>query len=110
MPEAKLPPHDLVAEQAVLGAMLLETRSIAVALQYLSEDSFYLNQHRIIFSTILELYNQSVNVDIVTVSSELEKQKKLTQIGGIEYLSSLTTLLPTTANLEDYCRIVLEKA
>ncbi|MEO0131389.1 MAG: replicative DNA helicase [candidate division WOR-3 bacterium] len=106
----KTPPHHELAEQAVLGAMLLDSRAIAVALQYLTADSFYFQKHRIIFNAIIELYNHSATPDVVTVHNKLASENKITDIGGAEYLSYLQSVTPTTANIEEYCQVVLEKA
>ncbi|MBI4341547.1 MAG: replicative DNA helicase [Candidatus Omnitrophica bacterium] len=106
----RLPPQNTDAEQAVLGSMLLEEEAIVHAAELLEEAAFYAEPHRRIFSTLLALYRASVAVDLVTVTEELRKRNLLEEIGGPSYLATLTSVVPTAANVEHYCRIVKQKA
>jgi len=105
-----MPPQNLEAEMAVLGSMLLEEEALASAAELLEEQAFYKEAHRKIFSAIIALYTNNVAVDLVTLSDELKKRNTLEEIGGPSYLATLTSLVPTAANVEHYCRIVKEKA
>ena len=106
----RLPPQNLDAEQAVLGAMLLEEQALVQAAELLDEGAFYKDTHRKIFSTLLALYKATVPVDLLTVTEELKKRNQLDAVGGPSYLATLTSVVPTSANAEHYCRIVKQKA
>jgi len=106
----RLPPQNLEAEQAILGSMLLEEQAIVQAAELLEESSFYKDAHRKIFAVLLTLYKAHVPVDLVTVTEELKKRNLLEEVGGASYLATLTSLVPTAANAEYYCRIVKQKA
>lgn len=106
----KVPPHDIEAEQAILGSMLTDKDAVISALEVLKEDSFYREDNRAIFSAILSLYSKSEPVDIITVKAELTEQGNFERVGGLEYLAGLPERVPTTANVEMYIKIVEEKA
>ncbi|MBI1992377.1 MAG: replicative DNA helicase [Candidatus Omnitrophica bacterium] len=106
----RLPPQNLEAEQAVLGSMLLEEEAIVRAAELLEGPAFYKDAHRKIFEILLTLYRADVPVDLVTVTEELKKRNLLEGIGGPPYLATLTSVVPTAANAEHYCRIVKQKA
>ena len=106
----KVPPHDIQAEQAVLGSMLLDKDAVIDAIEVLREESFYREDNRMIFSAILSLYAKSEPIDVITVKSELSGNGNFDKVGGLEYLSSLPDKVPTTANVDRYIKIVEEKA
>ena len=106
----KVPPHDIQAEQAVLGSMLLDKDAVIDAIEVLREDSFYREDNKMIFSAILSLYAKSEPIDLITVKSELTENGNFDKVGGLEYLSSLPDKVPTTANVDRYIKIVEEKA
>ncbi len=106
----RLPPQNLDAEQAVLGSMLLEEEAIVQAAEILEDAAFYKDAHRKLFAALLALYKTNVPVDIVTVTEELKKRNRLEEVGGASYLATLTSVVPTAANAEHYCRIVKQKA
>lgn len=106
----KLPPQNIEAERACLGSMLLDREAIEIAIDILRSEDFYNNQHRVIFNTILELYNQSTPVDIVTLTDFLKGARLLEQAGGVSYVSSLLDEVPTSANIEYYSKIVEQKS
>ena len=106
----KVPPHDIQAEQAVLGSMLLDKDAVIDAIEVLKEDSFYREDNKMIFSAILSLYAKSEPIDLITVKSELTENGNFDKVGGLEYLSSLPDKVPTTANVDRYIKIVEEKA
>lgn len=105
----KVPPHDLEAEQAVLGSMLTDKDAVIASIEVLKPESFYREDNRIIYEAILNLYNNSEPIDIITLKSELESLGKFEQVGGLEYLASLPDKVPTTANVQKYINIVEEK-
>ena len=106
----RLPPQNIEAEQAVLGSMLLEDEAVGRAAELLEESAFYKDSHRKIFSALLSLYKANVPVDLVTITDELKKHNLLEEIGGASYLATLTSIVPTAANAEHYCRIVKQKS
>ena len=106
----KVPPHDLEAEQAIIGSMLTDKDAVIDAIEILKEEDFYREDNRAIYSAILNLYNRAEPVDIITVKAELEKMGKFQQVGGLEYLAELPEKVPTTANANKYVKIVKEKS
>ena len=106
----KIPPHDIEAEQAILGCMLTDKDAVISAIEVLKEESFYREDNRAIYSAILSLYSRNEPVDIITVKAELVEQGNFERVGGLEYLAELPERVPTTANVEKYIKIVDEKA
>ena len=106
----KIPPHDIDAEQAVLGSMLTDKDAVIAAIEVLKEDAFYRDDNKAIYQAIINLYNKSEPVDIITLKDELESMDKFEQVGGYEYLASLPEKVPTTANVQKYIKIVEEKS
>ena len=106
----KVPPQNTEAEMAVLGAMLLEEEAIAKAIEIINADNFYRDAHRYICKAILDTYEKGKAVDIVTISEELRREGILEKAGGVAYISSLLSVVPTASNVEHYASIVREKA
>ena len=106
----KVPPHDLEAEQAILGSMLTDKDAVISAIEVLREEDFYREDNKAIYEAIFNLYNRAEPVDIITVKSELESMGKFEQVGGLEYLAELPEKVPTTANAMKYIKIVEEKS
>ncbi|MBO6233277.1 MAG: replicative DNA helicase [Clostridia bacterium] len=106
----KVPPHDIEAEQAVIGSMLTDFDAVVTAIEMLKPEDFYREDNKIIFVAIVSLFNKGEPVDIITVKSELESMGKFENIGGIEYLAELPDKVPTTANVTKYIKIVEEKS
>ena len=106
----KLPPQSRDAEMSVLGSMMFEEAAFIKALEVLRSEYFYNDSHRKIFSAMVSLFQQSKPIDLVTVSEELRKHSQLEDIGGVSYLTQLTTSVPTAAHIEHYAKIVKEKA
>ena len=110
MIEERVPPQNIEAEQAVLGAILIDKEAITKATEVLSPDNFYREAHRVIFSAMLELYNKNEAVDMVTVTEILKRDNKLEDIGGIAYITSLANVVLTAANVKYHAEIVAEKS
>lgn len=106
----RIPPQNIEAEQAVLGAMLIEREAISKVAELLRSDDCYREAHRLIFNAMLELFNKNDAVDMVTVIEFLRKADKLEAAGGISYITSLANSVPTAANVMYHARIVEEKA
>ena len=109
--ESKVPPQNLEAEMAVLGAMLLDREAISKAIERLGvgESAFYSEANRRIYLAIINLFDRSEAVDIVTLVEELKRQEALDEIGGPSYVTELANIIPTAANIDHYSRIVWEK-
>ena len=106
----KVPPHDIEAEQAVLGSMLTDKDAVISAIEVLKEEDFYRADNRAIYEAVINLYNRAEPIDIITVKAELESLGKFEKVGGLEYLVSLPDKVPTTANAMKYIKIVEEKS
>ena len=106
----KVLPHNIDAEKSVLGSMFLSKYAQQKALESLSKDLFYLDANAKIFEAIKELKEKLISIDLTTVTEELENKKQLKQIGGIEYITEIINFVPTAANIDEYIRIVEEKA
>ena len=106
----RIPPQNIEAEQAVLGAMLLSKDAIAHATEKLHADDFYRDAHRRVFQAIADLYQRDEAADLVTVTEQLRKTDQLERAGGIAFVTSLANAVPTASNIQYHTRIVLEKA
>lgn len=103
-------PYNLEAEQTVLGALLLDPESLSVAMNYIKPESFYVSKHRDLFAIIIRLFSLGVNADIITVINEAVKDGIFeSSTAGKEYLAAVMEGVPTTKNIESYCKIVEEK-
>ncbi len=109
-PEDRLPPQDLEAEQATLGAMLIDPEAADRALSIVSQDDFYREAHQVICSAIRTVRESAQALDLVTVGAELRRREKLAEVGGAEYLTALIGEVPTTAHVIRYATIVRDKA
>ncbi len=106
----KIPPNDVEAEQAVIGSMLTDRDAVISAIEVLKEEDFYREDNKTIYEAILNLYNRSEPIDIITLKSELTSMGMFDKIGGLEYIVGLPEKVPTTANVEKYISIVKEKS
>ena len=102
----KVPPHSLDAEQATLGAMLLDWNSVSEIVAMLKADNFYDPRNQVIFDSLTGLSIRSVKGDLLTLIDDLKKSGKLTEAGGVSYVSSLTDKVPTSSNVSYYAGIV----
>jgi replicative DNA helicase len=110
MEEKRVPPHSLEAEEAVLGAVLLDQKALAKVMEILREEHFYSAANQKIYRGVLDLFNRNVTADLVTVTDWLKQNKLLDGIGGAEYVSNVVGNVLTTANVEHHARVVLDKA
>lgn len=110
MDTLKIPPNNMEAEQSVLGAMLLDKNAISQASETLRGEDFYKAAHQQIYEAILELYDRDEPVDLITLVDYLRKKGILDVVGGITYLTSLSSSVPTTANVKYYIKIVEDKS
>lgn len=109
MQEKKLP-SNLEAEQSVLGSMFLSKYALQKAMETLNKDLFYSESNGKIFEIITNLAEQNIPIDATTVTAELDNKKVLSQVGGVEYISDIINTVPSAANIDEYIKIVEEKA
>lgn len=102
----RLPPHNIEAEQAVLGSLLIDRDAIIRVASFLRPDDFFRGSHAVIYQAILDLYNRRVPADFVTVVDELERNGRLDDAGGVAYLTELLSVVPSAVHVEYYARIV----
>ncbi|MDR5699325.1 replicative DNA helicase [Agromyces aerolatus] len=106
----RTPPHDLLAEQSALGGMMLSKDAVADVIETVRGVDFYVPKHEVVFNAILTLYSHGEPTDVIAVTDELTKSGELQRAGGVEYLHTLTSLVPTAANAGYYASIVAERA
>lgn len=106
----KIPPHNLEAEKATLGALLLDWTSINEVVQYLRKDNFYSQQNQLIYESLLNLFSKGTRGDLLTLIDDLTKSGNLEKAGGTAYITSLTDSVPTSANVDYYAKIVLDQS
>lgn len=103
-------PQNISAEQAALGSIILDKDSILNCIEILKAEDFYRNSHQVIYQCALDLFENNQAVDLVTLTEELNKKKKLEEVGGASYLTTLMSSVPTAANVIYYAKIVEQKA
>ncbi|MFM5951659.1 MAG: DnaB-like helicase N-terminal domain-containing protein, partial [Micrococcales bacterium] len=103
-------PNDQLAEQSVIGGMLLSQEACAEVFELIKGDDFYAPKHELIYDAVYNLYGRSEPIDVITVTAELTKLGTLVRVGGADYLHTLTSIVPTAANAGFYAKIVQEKA
>ena len=106
----RMPPHNLEAEQSVLGAILLSNPALETAAEIIDSEKFYQERHREIFRSMAELAQTRTPIDAVTLTDALRNCGKLEMIGGAAYIAELAAMVPTSATIAHYARIVREKA
>ncbi|MYZ81637.1 replicative DNA helicase [Ligilactobacillus salivarius] len=105
-----LPPQNIEAEQAVLGAIFLNTDALADAMEYVEADDFYRRAHQILFQAMVNLNNDGEAIDVLTVQNYLTTNNQLDDVGGVAYIAELATSVPTAANAGYYAKIVEGKS
>jgi len=106
----KVPPHSVEAEQAVLGALLLNWDSMSDVVSTLKPERFYLLQNQVIFEALTNLFAQNIRGDTISLINQLNKENKLDKAGGPAYIASLTDTVPSAANIEYYADMVLDRS
>lgn len=106
----KLPPQAVDLEEAVLGALMLERDALTAVVDILKPESFYREANQEIYRAILQLFNDSQPVDLLTVTAQLRKNGKLEMAGGAFYITELTTRVNSAANIEAHARIITEQS
>ena len=106
----RIPPHSVESEQSILGSILLDKDAIITVSETIRPSDFYKEAHKIIYECMLKLSNKNEPIDLITLTEELRKQGHLDDVGGISYITSLSTIVPTTSNVKYYADIVKEKS
>ena len=110
MTNEKLPPHDIDAEEAVIGSLLIDGTAIYRVATFLSKEDFYHEQHQWLYEACLSLYESGGAINQITVAQELDRKGRLEACGGAAYLSHLITIVPTSLDVEHYAQIVYRLA
>lgn len=106
----RVPPQNIEVEQSLLGCMLVDKDAIIAVSDWLTPEHFYDDRHVQIYSNILDLFNEGLPVDLITLTDKLKKQKKLSAVGGRTYIADLATMVATSAHAEEYGQIIKESA
>ncbi|ONI46168.1 replicative DNA helicase [Candidatus Epulonipiscium fishelsonii] len=106
----RVPPHNIEAEQSVLGSMIMDYDAIIIASESLNEADFYRPDHQKIYAAIIDLHASNKPVDLVTIQNKLKELGALEQAGGHSYLSELGMNVPTSAHIKQYAQIVKDKS
>lgn len=109
-PPVKIPPQNIEIEQSLLGALLIDKNSILKVIDVLRSEDFYKDAHRIIYETMLELYESHEPIDILSLTSRLKEKNLLEEIGGRSYLTSLANLVPSASHVSNYALTIQKKA
>src|SRR3989344_1456220 len=108
--DVRMPPHNVEAEQSVLGALMLDKNAIIKVADFVKIGDFYKDAHNMIYATMLDLYEDREPIDVLSLSNKLTEQKKLENVGGASYLASLVNSVPSSANITHYAKVVQKKA
>ncbi|MEG0180290.1 MAG: replicative DNA helicase [Terrisporobacter sp.] len=107
---SRIPPHSVESEQSILGSIILDKDAIITVAETILPGDFYKEAHKIIYQSMLTLSGNNEPIDLITLIEELRKEGHLDNVGGISYLTSLSTIVPTTSNVRYYANIVKEKS
>jgi replicative DNA helicase len=108
--DVRMPPSSVEAEKSMLGALMLDKEAIVKVADLVAPQDFYKNAHEKIYEAVLSLYEKSDPIDVLSLSTKLEEQGKIDEIGGASYLASLVSSVPSASNITYYAKIVQKKA
>lgn len=108
--QAIIPPQNIEAEQAVLGTIFLQDKSLLKVIEILEPDDFYKEAHKIIYQTMVQLFEKNEPYDLITVSNLLRDRNNIEQVGGLSYLASLTDVIPFSGTLAHHAQIIRQKS
>ena len=108
--QENVPPQDIEAEQAVLGAIFLDAEALVEAMAVIEPQDFYRRAHQIVFRSMIALNDRNENIDIITLKSQIESENTLEDVGGISYLTELSQVTPTASGVAHYAKIVKDKS
>lgn len=103
-------PHNIEAEQAVIGSMFIDKAAIAEVTETLNSEDFYKDHHKVLFGAIYQLFQQDIPIDMITLIEHLRANGNLEECGGISYITEISNSVPTTANLTSHIKIVKDKS
>jgi len=103
-------PHSIEAEQAVIGAMLMDKEAILTSSEIIGGEDFYQSAYGVVFEAIVEIYNEGKPVDLITLQTRLKEKDIPSEISSLEFVRDLVTAVPTSANVKYYAEIVSDKA
>ena len=106
----RVPPHSVESEQSILGSILLDKDAMITVSETIKSDDFYKEAHKVIYESMIKLNNKNEPIDLITLTEEIRKEGYLSDVGGISYITSLSTIVPTTSNVKYYAEIVKEKS
>lgn len=106
----KITPHNIEAEQSVLGSVFVDQGTMKTLVDKLDRDDFYKNQHKVIFAAMVELFKDDIDIDYTTLSNKLDSKDLLNDAGGIDYIIGLINYVPSVVNLSNYINIVKDKS
>ena len=106
----RVQPNDTIAEQAVLGSMLVDKDAVISAVEILKADDFYREDNKEIYAAMFELYSLGKHIDMITLKDQLTLRGTIDKVGGTEYIAMLIDNVPTTSNIESYVKIVEDKS
>jgi replicative DNA helicase len=109
IPEDKLPPQHIEAEESVLGGILIDPKAMMLVADILEPEDFYKQEHRLIYEAMLELAQEGHAIDLVTLSGRLREKKTLEKVGGMSYLAELVDRVPTSSHITHYANLVHKK-
>ena len=109
IPQDKLPPQNLEAEKSVLGSIIIDKDAINKVADFLNPEDFYSSNHQIIYAAAINLFEKHEPIDLLSLSNRLTENGKLTEAGGVSYLTSLTGSVPTSSHIATYGKIVQRK-
>lgn len=108
--EARVPPQNIEAEMSVLGSLMLDKDAIIKIADLVHPDNFYKDANRIVYETMIELYEDREPIDVLSLSNKLDEKKQLEKIGGASYLTELVNAVPTASNVVHYAKVVQKKS
>ena len=103
-------PHSIEAEQSVIGSMLMDKDAVIVALDMISSEDFYSKQYAILYETMLELFNEGKEMDLVVIQDRLREKNVAPELSSLDFIKEIITTVPTSANIKYYANIVKEKS
>ncbi|OGI28116.1 MAG: replicative DNA helicase [Candidatus Moranbacteria bacterium RIFOXYA1_FULL_44_7] len=108
--EARIPPQNIEAEMSVLGSLMLDKDAIIKIADLVHSDDFYKDANRLIYETMIDLFEEREPIDVLSLSNKLEEKKQLEKIGGSGYLTDLVNSVPTASNVVHYAKVVQKKS
>ena len=106
----RIMPNSLEAEQSVIGSMIMDKDAIVTAMEMLISEDFYHQQYGVLFDAMIELYNKSLPVDLVTLQNKLKEKDVPAEIASLDFVRDLITAVPTSANIKYYAKIVKDNS